>query len=250
MQNHLDAICPVFFVSEDRPIEQIGSGVLVDFRESTFLLTAGHVIDEMKHGGLMVPIEGDIIADIDGSYSYYEPKSSRDEDLMDFGYFKLESEFAIKIKSQFYSIPEHELHITDGYGDMDLFSFSGFPYRKSKRRSDTVRTEMFSYGAYHASSTEYQNLGCNPKHNIVTKFNRKKSINPYTDKFQIPPLPHGISGGGVFIWPKDIDEIPPKNRKLTAISHTYKKNDGYFIGTNIQVFLKSILFNNPELQKT
>ena len=56
-------------------------------------------------------------------------------------------------------------------------------------------------------------------------------------------LPHGISGGGVFIWPKNMSKIPPSNRKLVGIGHTWK-NNGYFIATRIEIFLEAILRNN------
>ena len=251
MNDQLDALCPIFFESDDGvDFYQLGTGVFLYFRGLYFILTAGHVIDEIKRGALLVPVKGNEIQQIDGSYSYFKPEQCRSSDMMDVGYFKLEFDFAEQLKSLFTPIEEHEIHYASEYSSLALFSVSGYPHRKSKIKDGKESTEMFSYGSYHAKADDYKTLGCTEKYHVVSKFDRKKSINPFTKEKQISPLPHGISGGGIFIWPETLEEVPPKNRKLTAIGHTYKEKGGYFIGTNISVLLQSILKNNPELATT
>ena len=247
MKNQLDSLCPIFFQTEEQTIEQIGTGVFIKFRELYFILTAGHVIDELNNGELLIPVENNLIEEIEGSFSHYKPKNGRENDMMDMGYFKLDPLFAKKVGALFTPLEEQDFNISEVYDDLGLFSFSGYPHRKSKIRMEKATSEICSYGSYHATEDEYRKLGCNPRYHIVTKYDRKNSINLFNHEKQISPLPHGISGGGVFSWPKVITEIPPEYRKLTAIGHTYRENGGYLIGTKIQVFLDSILFNNPEL---
>ena len=251
MKDQFDALCPIFYESEKSSFNHIGTGVVINFRDTIFILTAGHVIDELNKeddSALMIPTSDNSIVSIEGTYSYFTPTNDRPSDMMDFGYFKLDLNFANEIKKVFPPIEEADLHITDFIPSSKLFSFSGYPHRKSKIRGKNTTTEMFSYGTYIASPDEYENLGCNPIHHIVAKFDRKNSINPILGEKQTPPLPHGISGGGVYMWPKNSHDIPPKNRKLIGIGHTYKKNEGYFIGTNLKVILASILYNNPHLR--
>ena len=228
--------------------EQIGTGVLIDYRGFMFLLTAGHVIDEQRNGDLMIPSGENIISGIDGSFSYYEPKPNRAADMMDFGYFKLDHSYACEVLKLFKPVNEYEMIITDNLSEYELFSFSGYPYRKSKSWGGKIRTEMFSYGAFLSTPEQYAEHGCNIRHHIVANYDRKNSIDAFSGIKKVPPLPHGISGGGVFAWPTEIDEIPPRNRRLIAVAHTYKEKIGRFFATNVNVFLRSILYNNPGLR--
>lgn len=248
MRNQTDALVPICIEKTNGRIAQIGTGVLIDFRGSIFLLTAGHVIDEQKHGGLMIPSGENIISGMDAVFSYYKPKNDRSEDMMDFGYIKLDHSYAIEVLKLFKPITESEIIITDNLSEYQIFSFSGFPYRKSRSWDGKMQTEMFSYGALLSTPKEYIEQGCNIRYHLIAKYDRKNSINAFSGEKQLPPLPHGISGGGVFAWPMKIEQIPPHDRRLIAIAHTYKEKIGCFFATNVNVFLKSILYNNPNLR--
>lgn len=245
--DQLDSVCPIFCEREGKRLYQVGSGVLIEFRGYGFLLTAAHVIDELDGADLLVPHTSDEIKSIEGSYFYIKPYGNRSDDFLDYGYFKLDEEFFAGLKERFYFVKEHELGIERYYADKELFSFVGYPYRKSNVAGGSASTDFFAYGTYHAEPYEYEYLGFSVGANIVTKFNRKNSFNPKVNRVELPVLPHGISGGGVFIWPRDMVEIPPRDRKLVGVGHTWKK-EGYFIGTRIEIFLEAILINNPSLR--
>ncbi|SIT10401.1 hypothetical protein [Neptunomonas antarctica] len=245
--DQLDAVCPIFCEREDERLFQVGSGVLIEFRGCFFLLTAAHVIDELKDADLLVPHANNVIKSIEGAYSYISPSVNRAEDFLDYGYFKLDTKFISGLKEHFYFVKEHDLGVEKSYARRELFSFVGFPHRKSNTSGEQVSTDCFSYGTYHAELSEYKLLEFEQDANIVTKFNRKNSFNLKSGRVELPVLPHGISGGGVFIWPKNILETPPKNRKLVGIGHTWNAK-GYFIATRIEIFLEAILRNNPSLR--
>jgi hypothetical protein len=245
--DQLDSVCPIFCEKEGERLCQLGSGVLIEFRGYGFLLTAAHVIDELEEGYLLVPHADGEIRSIEGSFSYVKPSGNRSEDFLDYGYFKLDNEFLAGLKEHFYFVKEHEMGVKKFYADNELFSFVGYPYRKSNVSGGRASTESFAYGTYHSDQSEYKRLGFPIDANIVTKFNRKNSFNPKVKRVELPVLPHGISGGGVFIWPMDATEIPPKNRKLVGVGHTWKK-EGYFIGTRVEIYLEAILRNNPSLR--
>lgn len=244
--DQLDSVCPIFCQKEGERLYQVGSGVLVEFRGYIFLLTAAHVIDDLEKADLLIPHAQNEIKSIEGSYAYMKSSGDR-EDFLDYGYFKLDKEFSANLRGLFYFVQEHELGVQKNYVKNELFSFAGYPYRKSNVAGGSASTDFFAYGTYHADSSEYGRLGFHEDANIVTKFNRKNSFNPKVGRVELPVLPHGISGGGVFIWPKEMTEIPPNNRKLVGVGHSWK-NEGYFIATRIEIFLEAILRNNPSLR--
>src|SRR6218665_569536 len=125
MRNHLEALVPIFIDIEGERFSLFGSGVLVEFRGETFLLTAGHVIDGLERGGLMVPCSDNKIYEIDGTYACIKPSEGRDSDRLDFGYFKLERIFAESMKKLFYAIPEKEFGVKERYGDKEIMTFGG-----------------------------------------------------------------------------------------------------------------------------
>ena len=245
--DHLDALCPIFTELKGSKVQQIGSGVLIEFKGLVWLLTAGHVIDEIDNTPLLVPGRDNKISEIEGVLAYIKPQAPRKEDNLDFGYFKLDKQYSEGIKSIFHIIPEREFDLSENDDKKKIFSFAGFPYRKSNRDGKFISSEMYSFGAYQASSNEYKALGYSSKYNIVAKFNRKKTFNPRKNAVQIAPLPHGISGGGVFRW--GALGFLPQNRRLAGVGHTYHENGGYFVGTKLQVILGAILQNNPNFSR-
>ncbi len=247
MMDQLDSVCPIFCQKEGERIYQLGSGVLIEFRGYVFLLTAAHVIDELKRAYLLVPHAECEIKSIEGAYAYINPSGGRSKDFLDYGYFKLNENFLEGLREHFYFVKEHELGIEKYYADKEQFSFVGYPYRKSNVSGGSVSTEHYAYGTYHAELSEYECLGFPVEACILTKFNRKNSFNPNSRRIELPVLPHGVSGGGVFIWPREITCIPPNNRKLVGVGNTWKK-EGYFAGTRIEIYLEAILRNNPSLR--
>lgn len=245
--DQLDSVCPISCDKEGERLYQVGSGVLIEFRNHSFLLTAGHVIDEAENADLLVPHENNEIRSIEGTYAYFKPPGSRETDFLDYGYFKLDKDFIPGLKESFYFVKERELGIEKDYKENELFSVAGYPYRKSNVAGMRAKTDYYAYGTYQASLKDYEHFGVPVNANIITKFDRKNSYNPNSGRVELPVLPHGISGGGVFIWPKHITKIPPDNRKLVGICHTWK-NEGYFIATRVEFFLEAILRNNPNLR--
>jgi hypothetical protein len=249
MRDQIESLIPIFLDIEGERLCLFGSGVLIEFRQEVFILTAGHVIDGFKKGDLLIPALDKKIVSIQGVYAYIKPEGSRNEDFLDYGYFKLDQQFASELKKQFYAIPEREFGIKENYAKEEKMSFGGFPARRSNVAGSEASANEYIYGAYHANSKDYKSLKYHPDANIVAKFNRKKTINPHSLKVQTAPLPHGISGGGIFVWPEVIKELIPSKRKIIGLGHTYKEKSGYFIGTRLEVILRAILHNNPGLHE-
>ena len=199
------------------------------------------MIDEQENGGLMIPSGKNIISGMDAVFSYYKPKGDRSKDMMDFGYFKLDPSYAAEVCTLFKPITESEMIITENLSEYDLFSFSGYPHRKSRSWEGKIKTEMFSYGALIATPEDYVAHSCNIRHHLIAKYDRKSSVDAFSGKKQISPLPHGVSGGGVFAWPEVFEDIPPQDRRLIAVAHTYKEKIGLFFATNVSVFRHDLI---------
>ena len=247
IMDQLNSVCPIFIKKESLRFSQFGSGVLIDFRGQVFLLTAAHVIDELANGAaLLIPHRNNEIRELEGSYAYWKARGDRSSDIHDYGYFKLDEEFALGLRELFYFVNEHEFGIKEAYEPFDLFTFAGFPFRKSNVSGRTASTEFFAYNSTHASPSVYEKIGCSLGANIVSRFNRKQGYNPHAKLMQLPVLPHGICGGGVFVWPSTFAKLPPSDRRLVGVGHTFKK-EGLFIATRLEIFLNAILRNNPSL---
>ena len=249
MKDPLESLVPIFIDVEGERFSLLGTGVLISFRGEFFILTAGHVIDGFSHGQLAIPFsERREIGPIEGVYSYIKPDTPRTEDYLDFGYFKLDKGFANEVRELFYAIPESEFGVRNNYRYREPMSFAGYPHRKHNVAGGVASTKDYVYTGYHAGFDDYQALGCLERTNLVAKFNRKNTVNRNTGMVNIAPLPHGISGGGVFVWPTPSLALVENDRRLIGIGHSYVKDGGYLIGTRLEIVLSAILKNNPALQ--
>jgi hypothetical protein len=246
----LDTACPIFF--EPRGLgqmQQVGSGILLQIKSEIFLLTAAHVTDTLQDGTLHIPGK-QRITPVSGMFAHIPvPRmASRSDDTADIAYFRLSKELREKLHPSLPIMTRDDIFILDQTLEGDLYTFAGFPWRKSFSECGNVITEAFTFTGGAVSDKTYQALGYSPAVHIVIRFRRKKSFSTRYRSVITAPHPAGISGGGVFAWPKDIQErteVP--NLKLVGIAHTYHKNFHYMAATRLKSYLACIFQNNPEL---
>lgn len=250
MTNETDAVCPIFIRHhKNDKIEQIGSGVLLKIKEKVFLLTAAHVSDWTHQGYLCIPTKEGIQQISGYMASLLASKGvSRNKDKIDMSYFLLDEDLSKNIFPEFKVLQRNECWLTDNLIDGDIYTFTGFPLTKAKSSNSEFSSEIFSYTGEAAIRKKYENLGYENDTNIIINFRRKKAIDPFSGKKLIPPHPKGISGGGIFRWPKSIDiERNKIERSLVGICHTYKENQNCLIGTKLSLYFNLIAQNHPEL---
>lgn len=249
MRLDFDEICPIFFEKEgNNKLEQIGSGVFLEIKNNIFLLTVAHVIDYLEHGDLFIPTD-DGFSQLYGHYSFTKmPKGfQRADDTIDIAYFKIERELSNSLHHIFKVLKRDDLHLTESLVDNDIYTFAGFPWRKTKSRNNVHTSEQFAYTGGAAAERKYEKLGYDRSSHIVVSFNRQKSYNTSGSKI-IPPHPQGISGGGVYTWPKDIKTSNREvNLLLVGIGHTYHEKQHCLVATRINYYLANIYHNNPQL---
>ncbi len=249
MRDIFDSICPIFFERNEDIVEQVGSGVLVRISDEIFLLTAAHVVDWSERGALCIPSNAGIVPIEGFVVSVETPKGvTRSKDKIDLAYYKLSKSLAASLHQSLHPLERSNLWLTDNTLNDDIYTFSGFPISKSRSKEKTVSTELFSYSGHAAIDEKYENLGYDKDTNIVINYRLKKAVSPDGVKIN-PPHPRGISGGGIFRWPKDVGRhsLQELQRSLVGIAHTYLKQQNCLIGTRLNLYYQLIAQNNPDI---
>ena len=241
----LKSIIPI--IIRDKAPVHIGSGILLQIKNKIFILTAAHVVDDTISREILIPTQDGLIP-FQGIVSYFPlpNNENRDDDIIDIAFYQFDSTWKYEFESSYKPINIIDINITDQAYEYDNYSFIGFPYRKSKIRGNNYEGKLYKYPGGHISTGGISINGFNPEANIVIHFDRKKVITD--DNFKgILPLPHGISGGGIFAHPKDKSQDDKEKLKLVGIAHTYIESKKIMIGTSINFLLSSLFKHNPEL---
>lgn len=239
-----DSLVPVFLETEiPKRVVQIGTAIFHEFLGEPFLFTAAHVIDELKNGTLLVPTVAGL-SPIDGYMAHIDipPEVSRLDDTVDIAYYRLSTEFAVQLSYHFKPLPQGRGELIGSAYELTVCSASGYPASKSKKDgSGTFSSEIFSFRGVVAEQDTYRSLNLSPDDAIIIHFHKKRAVHPGTmDAFPTPGL-KGISGGGIFAWPRGAElsndwSLP----RLVGIVHTFKEREGLIIGTTLLPVLAAI----------
>lgn len=241
----MNSILPLYIKESNKALQHVGTGVLIKFRGSLFILTAAHVIDEIneKDAYLCSPAGRNNVEKICGEFQSLKDPHEKIY-YYDFAFIKLENNFSYKIMKIFSPIFEDDFYTTDSYNQYGKYKTLGYPLSKSKTLGSNAKTILYSYESHSVHLSKYEELECKPKYHLITSCNIKELVYKGFEVKNSPmaPIPRGVSGGGMFYLSKD------GNEQLAAIFHTYKEKGGVFIGTNIGVYLNRILAKYPELK--
>jgi len=245
---HTAAIVPLFLDTRHQ-LAQLGSAVAIVLCEQLVLLTAAHVSDAASQGTICCPTNSGILP-IHGCFGQVRiaRNIARNKDKYDVSYFRPTSKFAALMHESICPLRMDELRLNETLLENDIYTFSGYPASKSKVQAHRASSEVYSYSGSAASPAKFERLGYNLDDHILVNFDRRTSVDP-RGVHRVPPHPRGISGGGVFAWPKDVFDNPKTSieRKLVGIGHTYLKTARCLVGTRIGSFLSLIAANHPEL---
>jgi len=246
----LDAVFPMFFAPDvDTSLEQIGSGVVISIGEELFALTAAHVTDRSHEGVLFMPAE-DGITPISGNLSHttLPEEGDRENDRADIAYYRLSPSWRSSLHASIKPLTIDHLLLTDSVETGHLFTFVGYPWRKTKRRNGSQETDRTTYTGHVLPPDVYDRLGYGRRANLLIRMRRDKT---YSARFQsqaTAPHPQGISGGGVIAWPMTFQErLEPSGLKLAGIGHTYHATEHCLGATRVISYVMAIIKNNPHL---
>jgi len=229
-----DCLVPVFLQSElPQKLHQLGTAVFAEMERDLFLLTAAHVTDHRTKGELLVPTR-DGLSPIEGYLAYVDllPEDARGNDHVDVAYYRLSPDFAEDLQHHFTPISAKYREVIPTALELTVCSASGYPVTKGKRNGGVLSSEIFSFTGIAAHEATYDGLSLSPMLSIVLRFNRKNAVHSEDGRpFPTPSL-RGISGGGIFAWPRGAVGIPDwSSRRLVGIVHTYKEREGLIVGT-------------------
>lgn len=238
-----ESLVPIFVehLSSGR-IEQVGTGIFVEYQGSPFLFTAAHVTDIAKYGRMMAPTRNGI-SEIEGYMAYVDllPECERVEDSVDIAYFKLAIGFARDLLFHFKPLHQSRCKVIHDITIPGVYSVCGYPVSRARQNGDVFSSELASYRGVSAGCEIYQQLELSCDASIIISFRKKRAISPLDGKKMNPLSPRGVSGGGIFSWPFG-DELSDDWSRvhLVGIFHTYKERRSLMIGTNLVPLVAAI----------
>jgi len=227
--------------------ELIGSGVLLRIANRVFLLTAAHVTDRKREGTFLIPGQEEFIP-VNGHHSWLsEPASGRRaDDKFDVAYVCLDHDCVSNLSSS-YPILERKDVLLEVPLKCSDYSFAGFPWRKSRVKRNTIKTGFVTLFGPEVNQDEYETLGLNQSQHIAIRFHRQRIFHEKTRKVIKAPLPHGMSGGGVFAWNEEALKSWPVRLPFVGIANTYVPEKSLLKATRLHVFIRFIAHTHPNL---
>jgi len=242
-----NSLVPIFRETRiPRKVEQIATAVFISHPFGYFLFTAAHVTDDMETETLFVPAGGQI-TEINGYVGHIDllPGSRREDDNIDIAYIKIPQDFIPLLRKHFVPLEGNNSELIKSALDLTVCSVSGYPSKKGKKKQNVFSSEIFSFTGTVAQQETYDELSLSPEQNIIIHYNRKKTIDPGVGEIRTSPHPKGVSGGGIFAWPRESIGMPDwSEKKLVGLFHTYKEREGLLIGTTLLPFLAAIQLGN------
>jgi len=247
----IDAVFPIFSASTHRaPLDHIGSGVAISIGGHLFVLTAAHVTDAAADGGLLFMPAKEGLQQMAGGLAFTAVPShiSREADIYDMGYFRLSEEWYTKVHPNIKPLSLDDVLLTNEAETGDIFTFAGYPWRKSKTHRGVRATERTTYTGYASAPDTYERLGYDLAANVLVGIRLKRTYSTRHKGYNTAPHPHGISGGAVIAWPQSLaDRHVATKLRLAAIGHTYHNRENVMAATRIAPYMKAIVRNCPEL---
>lgn len=274
-----EELCPIY-VELDNKMEKIATGVFINIFNNIFLLTAAHVIDQAKNLKKEISIPTKYgLQNIAGTlyHRYLEDGEYRNDDMIDFSYYKLDSRMIQILHEDFNPLTENMIEISDDFTFDSDKSINYIPLKDMRKKIkllydnpsienmeqikyiNNFRTEITITFAgypntkskmkekYHSSEQVfYHGFGVDKNVYMLNNCSVLDNIlarfgerGTMDNNFNSTNFPkvEGISGGGIYRLINTKDGL---DRKLIGIGHTYKSKQHLFIGTNIDLCLELI----------
>ncbi|QWF70794.1 hypothetical protein KEF85_15995 [Methylomonas paludis] len=218
----------------------IASSVVIQVFSRTFLITASHVINQIK-----IAVSPFYMA-IDGSFvnlvgNFFHSISQGKKDHFDIAFIELSNEFVAK--NNINILCEDRLMINRYFNSVHLSLIHGYPCSKNKqgkalKGGTTFNLFYFTYGGkVDKNFTNWDKYKKNNDVHICMNYGQAIDIN---GEINNPPSPRGISGGGLWYVP---NSFFPDNLYLAGIFIEYYQNDRISFSTKIDKVVEFIKTN-------
>lgn len=275
-----DELCPIYVEVDDK-FEKIATGVLINVFNNIFLLTASHVIDQAKNikKEISIPTKNGL-QNIGGTlyHRYLQEDENRDDDMLDFSYYKFSPEMIEVLLEDFTPLSENMIEISDDFtfefdskiepihekemmkrmkslydnpspeNDQQLKYINNFRIKSTITFAGYPNTKSKFREKHHTSEQSFYH-GHGVDKDTYKLYNCTLADNiiagfgkrgTMNSDFNSTNFSkaNGISGGGIY---KLVDTEDGLDRKLIGIGHTHKNKQHLFIGTNIDFCLDMML---------
>jgi hypothetical protein len=246
----LDAVVPLFGVSERSTPSLIGTGFLVAHAESRILVGAAHVADEQSETPLFVPSENGVLHKIEApAVKTLAPDGNRDLDKIDVAFWDLPKELSAELERARWFLPTLLLQPGAPSSPSHQYSFVGYPHKGTKTIYGTTRIRAVpeSFTGKCVSQGSLISVGGLPNKNIAVEFDHK--LVQFGPRLVVPKDRHGMSGGPVFglTHGAGLEGVPKVRIVGVAIEH--HKKEGLLLATRIDSLLQLLAgyFGTPKI---
>jgi hypothetical protein len=221
----------------------IGSGVVARLFGRAFLLTAAHVAHQSKEGALFIP-GASVFVPLPGSFfASEEPHEAQKTDALDVCFFDLGPASDLAIAPRIHPLSEIDSRADEFVGgSANIYTFFGYPASRVGYRGNDIITGGERIAGSGLNAAELERFGLHPARHLAIRFHRRKSRRIGSDLRYTAPMPHGMSGGAIYAWPKaPIGQRGiPTTFYLVGIAHTYLQKECLLIGTRVEGLLSAI----------
>jgi hypothetical protein len=171
----------------------------------------------------------------------------REHDKLDVAYFCLDDDCANELHPRLKVLSRAQVTLEKEPVHRLQYTFAGYPWRKSIVRGNCVETNSWTFTGMEVRKDSYQGLGLNRKEHIAIRFNRKRALHDRKREQMVAPLPHGMSGGGVYAWTDSALAASPVRLPLAGIANQFIPDRALLIATRLHVYINCICHEYPDL---
>lgn len=242
---------PVLDEYPDRRAKFNGSSILLQVGERFFFISAAHVFAAPADGGVL-HVVGDSrnlrlrLNDVVGGTDASSPNPG--EGTIDVAFLEVTAAEVERLGGAA-ALQMNEVDVDESLRPKGAYLAIGYPGSKTSidQRKGIVRVKPFAFHTGRAEPEIYRTFGHSPNTHLVLKYDRD-SVTWHDEVERKGPLPHGMSGGGVWCVRNTAPASPgPADAKLVAIMIQYHAKDQVIVATRIALLLEGIRVRFPEL---
>lgn len=156
-------VCSLWVLERGVP-NFIGSGTLLKIQQSTFLITAAHVIDCAVNESLLIRGSTEL-KPIGGRGKLTRPASgSRQDDRDDTAVFALDEDKTAFVEAAYIPLPINFADANDSLLPDKPYEFFGLPWSKGdfRQKRKIIEPPIYKIAATSIAGTDYSSLGLSP----------------------------------------------------------------------------------------
>lgn len=242
----LQVTTPVYRTEGGLPVSE-GSGVLFALGEIRFLLTAAHVLEHLRDGGLTAQAGG-VLAYIGGDVTYLYDTTQRQpgEDLVDVRIVRLTGQDWLSTPLAGF-LRWDELDHEPAIPQRHAFALLGYPSSKQPARPRGTSMEAYAYRllGLECDISVYRKEGANPDLSLLIGFDKRRTWSP-EGQVTAPHL-YGASGCGLWRFGRRMrDATEPQRLSAIAVRWERHAKVKHVRGTRIRPILAAIAQRYPD----